>query len=193
MPVKLSGLLLLAALAVVSACGATSASTHGPGAKGTLSDFRNEYLEFAYPPAWRAQQPAETAISLHFKPIVYVSEQATGDACHAVGSTVTCGWPVAQLQPGGVLIVWENRGYPGWALSSMPGTAIRVGGRPARRVVGRPGVCRSIGADETVQVAIARPIKSNWTAFTACLRGPALADRERDVDALLASTRFKGP
>jgi hypothetical protein len=56
--------------------------------------------------------------------------------------------------------------------------------------VTKPGLCRTIGADETIAVEIERPLADNWTAFTACLRGPGLAAGERDVNALLASTRF---
>ena len=190
---KLSVLVLLAVVAVVSACGATSASTSAPAANRATSDFQNAFVAFRYPTGWRAQQPNAHSVSLHFHPIVFLSDQPTGDACRSDGMTTSCGWPVARLQRCGVLVVWENRGYPGWTLSSAPGTATRVGGRPARRLVVKPGVCRSIGADETMQFAIARPLKSNWTSVTACLRGPALADREREVDAVLASTRFAAP
>jgi hypothetical protein len=34
---------------------------------------------------------------------------------------------------------------------------------------------------------------SNWTAFEACLRGPNLAEHDRQVRALLSSTRFLLP
>ena len=37
---------------------------------------------------------------------------------------------------------------------------------------------------------IERPIPDNWTAVTACLKGPGLTKSERELDALLASTRF---
>jgi hypothetical protein len=191
--VKLSLLALVAVVGVVSACGATSASTQAPAASHSMSDFQNGFLRFQYPIGWRAQQPNAKSVSLHFHPIVFLSDQPTGDACRSDGMTISCGFPVAQLQRGGVLVVVENRGYPGWTLASAPGKAIRVGGRPARRLVVKPGVCGSIGADETVQVTVARPVKSNWTSFTACLRGPALADREREVDAVLASTHFAAP
>lgn len=193
MLVRLSVVGLLAVAAVVSACGATSASTRTPATRVAMSDFRNDFLRFRYPVGWRAQPPGANSVSLHFHPIVFVSDQPTGDACRAEGTTLRCGWPVSRLGRGGVLIVWENRGYPGWTLASAPGTTTSVGGRPARRHVARPGVCAAIGADETLQVAIARPLKSNWTSFTACLRGPALAAREREVDAVLASTTFATP
>jgi hypothetical protein len=53
------------------------------------------------------------------------------------------------------------------------------------------GICRRIGADRTIDVLIAtRPLPSTLTEFTACLRGPGLAQEEKSVDALLASTKF---
>ena len=48
-------------------------------------------------------------------------------------------------------------------------------------------------ADETMTVVIARPLPSNWTQVSACLRGPDLAAREAQVRSLLASARFLTP
>ena len=47
--------------------------------------------------------------------------------------------------------------------------------------------------NETISVAIARPLAYNWTQVDACLRGPRLAPLERQVRALLGSTRFLAP
>jgi hypothetical protein len=53
------------------------------------------------------------------------------------------------------------------------------------------GICRSIGADRTIDVLIQRrPLPSTPTEFTACVRGPGLAQAEKSVAALLASTKF---
>jgi hypothetical protein len=52
-------------------------------------------------------------------------------------------------------------------------------------------MCRGIGADRTVDVLIqTSPLPSTLTEFTACLRGPGLAQAEKSVEALLASTKF---
>lgn len=181
--------LLVLATAVVAACGASLAST---GKTTQLADFRSPFVEFTHPPTWSASEPP-TSGSLHFHPLIYLSAQPTRDPCRTQGGTVACGWPVQRLKPGGVLVVWENRGYPGWTLASAAGTRLRIGDRPARRAVSRPGACKSIGADETVEIAIARPLPSNWTAVTACLRSPNLAASEQQLDALLASIKFKAP
>ena len=97
--------------------------------------------------------------------------------------------PLKQLEPGGVLVTWNASTPPAMALG--PGSRIRVDGREARRVDTASGMCRSIGADRTIDVLIAtRPLPSTPTQFTACLRGPDLAQEERSVEALLASTKF---
>jgi hypothetical protein len=191
-----SGLRLAAVLlmvgAVAAGCGATSATVGGGGGATPLADFQNTFVHFRYPAAWKPSEFTVTG-ALHFNPMVYLSTQPTSNPCRKTGGDTVCTWPVARLRRDSVLVLWENRGYPGWSLASAPGTSLRIGGRPARRLVSRPGVCSSIGADETVQVAIGRPIGSNWTAFTACIRGPHTAAVEREVDAVLASTRFKTP
>jgi hypothetical protein len=72
-----------------------------------------------------------------------------------------------------------------------PGSRTRIDGREARRVDTAGGMCRSIGADRTIDVLIAtRPMPSTPTQFTACLRGPGLAQEENSVEALLASAKF---
>jgi hypothetical protein len=112
------------------------------------------------------------------------------DPCSTNGDTTSCGFPIRHLRPGGVLVVWEVSGIPG-VLGHGPGELIRVGGHPAKLGTNHGGVCRSIGGDRTIEVAVqtsreAAPL----TYFTACLRGPNLAQNERRVDALLASTRL---
>ena len=89
-----------------------------------------------------------------------------------------------------MLLKWENKGFPGVSIAGFPGRSTRVDGRTARRSTARPGLCRAVGADETISVEIARPLAGNWTELVACLRGPQLAAQEQQVRALLGSTRF---
>ena len=182
-----TALVLIAA--TVSGCGSAS---NASGSSGAVETFQNSFLVFGYPPAWK---PAVFKITgtLHFSPMVYVSSQPVHHPCHSQQSATVCGWPLDRLRPGGALIVWENRGFPGWSLRTTHGTALRIGGRRAKQTVTRPGQCGAIGADETIAIEIARPIPNNWTAFTACLKGPGLASSVREVDALLASTKFVAP
>jgi hypothetical protein len=121
--------------------------------------------------------------------MVYLSTQSVQDPCSTKGNTTSCGFPVGQLQPGGVLVTWNASNPPAVALG--PGLRIQVDGREGRRVDTAGGICRSIGADRTVDVLVqTRPLPSPLTEMTACLRGPGLAREEKSVDALLASTKF---
>ena len=83
---------------------------------------------------------------------------------------------------------------PGNGRPQKGGTQIQVGGHPAARQETTNGECRRIGADRTIDVAIAtHTLPSALTYVTVCLRGPGLAQAEKSVDALLASTTFTSP
>jgi hypothetical protein len=168
-------------------CGAAASKT-----SPSPSTFRNNFLAFGYPAGWKPTVFRITG-TLHFSPMLYLASQPVHQPCHTHGGATVCGWPLDRLRPGGVLLVWENRGFPGWSLRTTQGISLRIGGRRAKRIVTRPGGCAAVGADETISVEIERPIPDNWTAFTACLKGPGLAAAESEVDALLASTRFVAP
>src|SRR5690242_13520367 len=90
--------------------------------------FRNDFVSFSYPAPWTTSVWQEQVP--HFQPIVYLSTQPTHDPCRtsvaARSLTVGCGWPVARLSRGGVLVSWENKGYPGTSVSQFPGAAARV-------------------------------------------------------------------
>jgi hypothetical protein len=183
------------ALAAGVGCGGSSpAPTTTMTPPAATATFKNAYLEFRYPQSWRPLTFQIPPTVLHFNPMLYLSTQPGHDPCKQSGSVTSCSWPVDHLDSNGVLVVWENQGYPGWTLSTQSGKSLNVGGRPAKQVVSRPGDCGKIGADETVSVQIARPqVASNLTSFTACLRGPNLSDQEKEITALLASTRFLQP
>jgi hypothetical protein len=179
---------LVALVAVTSGCGggtdAQAAAKTGP----ELVTYSNSLLSFSHPAAWKAY-PFRWAGELHFRPTVYLSTQPVQDPCSSKGNTTSCGFPVKQLEPGGVLVTWNASTPPAMALG--PGSRIRVDGREARRVDTAGGMCRRIGADRTVDVRIATsPLPSTPTQFTACLRGPGLAQEEKSVEALLTSTKF---
>jgi hypothetical protein len=186
---------VLAVVAVLLAVWATASS----GAKPPrLETYRNSFVTFKYPTAWSPSVWQAPRQMLHFHPMVFLSTQATHDPCRTSssaggGTSIACGWPIDHLAPGGVVVRWENRGSPDASLANFPGTSIDVGGRRAKLSTQRPGSCGGLSADAAISVAIARPMESNWTAFEACLRGPNLAAHERQVRALLDSTRFLLP
>ena len=195
MNVRIAPALAVFVLSAGVGCGGSaSVATTSMTPPTPLTAFKNAYLEFRYPQSWRPLAFQVPPTALHFDPMLYLSTQPGHNPCRQNGGITSCGWPVDRLESSGVLVVWENQGYPGWTLSTQPGKNLNVDGRPAKRVVSRPGDCGTIGADETVSVQISRPqVASNLTSFRACLRGPNLADQEREIMALLASTRFLQP
>jgi hypothetical protein len=178
---------VLAALIALVAAAPTRADS-----RPRLSTYDSAFMTFSHPTPWKTYVYGATPTP-HVTRLLYISTQPAHDPCRRRPSSSTCGWPVDLLRPGGVVVVWENRTFPGWTLASAPGRALRVGGRDARRASRRPGECSEIGADRTIEVAIERPVAGSWTAFTACLRGPGLASKEKQIAALLASTRFHSP
>jgi hypothetical protein len=179
---------LVALVAVTSGCGGGTYAQASAKTDPKLVTYSNSLLSFDHLAAWKAY-PFRWAGELHFRPMVYLSTQPVQDPCSTKGTTTSCGFPVKQLEPGGVLVTWNASTPPAMALG--PGSRIRVDGREARRVDTAGGMCRSIGADRTIDVLIAtRPLPSTPTQFTACLRGPGLAQEEKSVEALLASTKF---
>ena len=176
---------VLAALA--SGCGGGTDALAAPK-DPPLVKYSSSYLTFTHPANWKAY-PFRWPGELHFRPLVYLSTQPVHDPCSTQGNTTTCGFPVQSLEPGGVLITW-NASYPP-AVGLGTRTQTRIDGRPATRVDAPGGACRRIGADRTIDVLVeTSPLPSTLTEFTACLRGPGLAQTVRQVDALLASTKF---
>lgn len=186
-------LLLLAGIAgtvaLTSACGggqeAQAAAENPP-----VLNYSSSVLSFAYPSAWTASEPVLSPTeSFHFHPLVYLSTQPVHKPCRTRGNETTCSFPVRHLQPGGVLAAWAFPYFPPLSGPPRRGKRIQVDGHPAWRTDGRGGDCRRIGANRTTQVYV-KLGRDYFISFTACLRGPHLAQAEKSVDALLASTRF---
>ncbi len=186
----LCALALLALASMTSACGGGSNAKTGPkDPPPALATYTGSGLSFSYPVAWRAYTPVLPTVALHFNPLVYLSTQPVHAPCSTKGNTTACGFPIDHLQPGGVLVTWETNGL--LATGVGPGPQIQVDGHPAARQTKMGGECRTIGADETIDVAIeTKPLPSALTYFTACLRGPGLAQAEESVSKLLDSTTF---
>jgi hypothetical protein len=167
-----------------------------PASTSAPNQFRyhDDVLTFSHPASWT---PARYEVVSSFSSaIVYLSNQPLHDPCtrrHLPGGAleITCGHPITQLVPGGVLIEWTREGFPGWKLSRAPGVPQRIAGRPSRLDVRRPGRCANLGADETILASISRS-SGNGYQLLACLRGPGLAGSERQVRQLLATTTVRG-
>ena len=185
--------LLLFAGAIVAFAAAASGCGGGSDAQAAAKNppvvkYASPSLSFTHPATWKAY-PFQWPGELHFRPLVYLSTQPVHNPCSTQGNRTTCGFPLQNLEPGGVLVTWNASNPPAVALGS--GSQMQVDGRPATRVDRAGGICRSIGADRTIDVLVAtRPLPATLTEFTACLRGPGLAENVKRVDALLASTKF---
>jgi hypothetical protein len=179
----------LVGLAVLtSGCGGGTDAHAAPTTDPSVVTYSNSLLSFSHPASWKAY-PFRWAGEMHYRPMVYLSTQPVQDPCSTKGNTTSCGFPVKQLAPGGVLVIWNASSPPTMTLG--PGSQIHVDGRQARRVDTKGGLCQSIGGDRTIDVLVAtRPLPSTPTELTACLRGPGLAQEEKSVDALLNSTKF---
>lgn len=177
---------LVLLVSVLSGCGGGSeaGATNDPAFK-TYSD---QLVSFTYPSTWAASAPKGPS-EMHFHPLVYLSTQPVGAPCVVKGNTTSCNeWPIKSLDPGGVIALWQLPYAPPTVGGKVvhQGTEIQVGGHPAWRqdVVG--GNCRSIGANRTIDVQM--PAKG--LELTLCLRAPGIAQDEKSVNALLASTKF---
>lgn len=182
---------LVALAALTSGCGGGSDAQAAAKQDPPLVEYSSSVLSFSHPAAWKAYTFPATG-ELHFHPLVYLSNQPAHDPCSTEGNMTSCGFPVKRLAPGGVLALWQPNELPVTSPVKLSGTQIRVGGRPAGRVETAKGQCRSIGADRTIEV-VSEVSHQNLLIFTACLRGPGLAQAEKQVDALLASTTFHSP
>ena len=179
---------LLALVALTSGCGGGTDAQVSAKTAPKLVTYSNSLLSFSHPAAWKAY-PFRWAGELHYRPMVYLSTQPVQNPCSTKGNATSCGFPVKHLAPGGVLVTWNASNPP--AMTLGPGSRILVDGHTARRVDTAGGMCRSIGADRTIDVLIpTKPLPSTPTEFTACLRGPGLAQEEKSVTALLDSTKF---
>jgi hypothetical protein len=180
---------LVLLVVLTSGCGGGGPAQAAAKKNPPLAKYSNSFLSFTHPAAWRAY--SLRAQALHFNPLVYLSTQPVHAPCTTRGNETTCGLPVKQLEPGGVLVEWLYNGGPP-ALTLGPGKRIQVGGRPASLRETAGGMCRQIGADRTMGVRVEMsPLPSALLEFTACLRGPGLAQDEASVNALLASTKFR--
>jgi hypothetical protein len=123
--------------------------------------------------------------------VTYLSSQRMHDPCVRTGTSISCARQLGALRAGAVLVSWTRAGFPGLTLANAPGRRTTFAGRPSKLDIARPGACADIGAEETVTARISAEAPENYVEMQACLRGPSLAARERQVLALLGSLRFR--
>lgn len=189
----LCALAILVFASVASACGGGGDAATATPKDPPLAEFSGSGLSFSYPSVWTATKPSFPYQDLHFHPIVFLSTQPVHAPCTTKGNETDCGIPIAidTLQPGGVFAMWQPAEGPplvSGELAPFKGT-FQIDGHPAQRKETAGGECSEIGADRTISVEVERATQ-DYIFFTACLRKPGLAQAEKSVDALLASTKF---
>jgi hypothetical protein len=125
-------------------------------------------------------------------PLIYLSTDPLRPTC-AVAPLASpnppdpCDWPLDALGPNGVLVTWMNERI----LRSIPtdGEPIVVNDAPTRLFIDRPGGCRPVQADETLDVLIpiGQPTALSNLGVFACVRGPDLTLVEAQFRELLRS------
>jgi hypothetical protein len=151
---------------------------------------------FSYPSAWHlSTYDVEWSMG---QAVAYLSNQPLHDPCSQTGQLRTCGSPLNRLGPGGVLVSWQIvGGPPPLRLSSRPGAATTIGGRPAKvdvRSSSNPDQqCAALGASGEVDAAVlADTLPSHdelWT-MTACLSDPQAATSVNNALAVARSLRL---
>jgi hypothetical protein len=113
------------------------------------------------------------------------------DPCErTVGAEVTsvsCGDPVSKVAPGGMLVRWDEDGFPNW---HAPGSNTKIGCRPATETVTAGRWCRTLGGSRTITVVIPRGASDNWYEMDACLRGPGIPSEQAEITAMLKTVHF---
>jgi hypothetical protein len=192
---KLSLGWILMALAIASGCGlAMSEPTPIPPTPvpSGLAHFSDYQLSFDYPAAWVVGQYDDTSSFSSLK--AFLSTEPLHDPCVRTPSSISCGNPIVQLAPNGILVGWWRRSWPGWTFDPGAGEAVHVAGEPATLEVTQSGETGDMVCDRYMVVKIPdQPANSNWTEMDACLRGPDLAASQAQIEAMLRSVQWENP
>jgi hypothetical protein len=121
-----------------------------------------------------------------YSTLTWVSTQQLDEPCSYTrtdqGVQSRCRLPLGSLHANGALVQWGFGGRPGWSLGQMPGTPMRIGGRPAKLAVIETDTaansCRQLDGDELLILWIARKVPHSdsfgshghkWSALSSAL------------------------
>jgi hypothetical protein len=154
------------------------------------ASFSSLGLSFRYPATWHSLIPSGE-VSSFVAVIVYLSSSPLHDSCSVTtssgGTSAACTGPISSVAPGGVLIQWDDDGFPN---AGVPKPNTTVAGRPAVETRTSGGWCASLGGTETITVMIPRTVPDNWYQMEACLRPPNLPQQEADISAMLRTVQL---
>ena len=156
-------------------------------------------IKASFPAGWHILAHG-ASLSSQSNSIVYASNQAIHFTCTTTtlrpGLTITqCQGPLTRLKTNGVLMRWDNNGFPGWNINEDGGQGKRlsIDGLPARVQIIPHGACyaaihatgtdmqeqEAVGSQETISAVVTTRIPNNYLTFNACIRGPHLAGLTR--------------
>ena len=148
-----------------------------------LETYRVGGLSFEHPASWHVLSPA--ARSSRSEVFAYASTDRLEDPCRLSFETVTCDWPLARLSRSGALVTVSRSADD---FREPRGERTTIGGRPARVLIRRPGVCNAVGGDYTVLTMIESDRASDYLVIS-CLRD-SNGSGERDARRLVSSIHF---
>jgi hypothetical protein len=182
------------AVTLVSAVIASAALVTGCASAGTpraavTSGFSAMGLAFRYPGTWRSGTWNDDVSSFSGL-IVFLGTSRLHDPCERTAgaevTSVSCGDPVSKVAPGGVLVRWDENGFPNW---HAPRSNTKLGGRPATETVTAGRWCQALSGSRTITAVI--PLDSdNWYEMDACLRGPGIPAEQAEITAMLKTVRL---
>jgi hypothetical protein len=180
---------MLVPAAVASAALVTGCASAGTPQAAVTAGFSAMGLAFRYPGTWRSGT-WDDDVSSFSGLIVFLGTGRLHDPCErTVGAEVTsvsCGDPVSKVAPGGMLVRWDEDGFPHW---HAPRSNTKIGGRPATETVTAGSWCRTLGGSRTITAVI--PLDSdNWYEMDACLRGPGIPAEQAEITAMLKTVRI---
>jgi hypothetical protein len=180
----------LASAVLASAALVTGCASAGAPQAAVASRFSAMGLAFRYPGTWRSGTWSDD-VSSFSGPIVFLSTARLHDPClrtvNAQVTSVSCGDPVSTVAPGGMLVRWDEDGFPNW---HAPRSNTKIGGRPATETVTAGRWCQALDGSRTITVVIPQGASDNWYEMDACLRGPGLPAEQAEITAMLKTVRI---
>lgn len=148
---------------------------------------------FMLPAGWFIHRPTFQSWG-GSSPVLFLASQPMHDECvreyYASGSSETCGWPIDELSPGGVLVAW-------WAQYLFPselppGEPMTIDGLNASRSAFEDSYCSQTQADGGYTVTVDATGPYSRDSITVCTRTLG-GSRETQVASFVDSLRWFDP
>jgi hypothetical protein len=173
----------LVALVLLVGCTAPAASGSGP------AQWDADGVRFSIPDGWEVRASTMKPVG-DSRRLLYLATQPLRDDCSGSAGVQTCGLPIDQLLPGGVLLGWHTTTCAGPACSLPDGDLTQVGGRAAVIVPAADG-CGTIG-QTAASAYLVSVSPQRLDAIVVCSRG-ATAAMLASLRAFLDGVEWRTP